>query len=471
MAVTKILAKRTRLDVMLRYAIDGEKTQEQVLTAYHNCWPKNTYAQMMETKREMGKLDGVQGYHIIQSFADGEVTPELALEIARQFAEECLPEYQAVIGVHTNTEHVHAHIVFNSINFITGQKYHSNAQSYYQQIRAVSDRICKEHGLKIIMAGEQSRSLSYAEWMRERRGHPTFRSMLTADLNRAIEDANDYGHFLMIVEHMGYEVKHGSRLSFRLRGQEQWMVPGRHDPMFTEDGIRNAIQGNMEAIEAGLRPALVPRRPYVPYKKHPKYTGFMALYVHYLYLLGKIEKREYPPRMTPHLKAEIMKFEQYKAQFRFLHEHNISSPEQLAAHRAGCEEKLAVLTKQRTILNVRKNKRKDLYAALADAEALRPAMDLYAEGMTGMEDEAERYLKAVEVLEKSGIPREQLKAEKAAAYEAVAEVNRDIRALRKDIALCGAIQISIPIMEKHIRSTEKEKPAKHIYKENTKESR
>ena len=102
------------------------------------------------------------------------------------------------------------------------------------------------------------------------------------------------------------------------------MVPGRRDPMFTEDGIRQAIQGNLEAIEAGLRPVLVPRRPYVPYKKHPKYTGFMARYVHYLYLLGKIEKREYPPRMTPHLKAEIMKFEKYKAQFRFLHEHNIS---------------------------------------------------------------------------------------------------------------------------------------------------
>lgn len=123
MAVTKILAKRARLDVMLRYAIDGDKTQEQVLTAYHNCWPKNPYGQMMETKREMGKLDGVQGYHIIQSFADGEVTPELALEIARQFTEECLPEYQAVIGVHTNTGHIHAHIIFNSVNFITGQKY------------------------------------------------------------------------------------------------------------------------------------------------------------------------------------------------------------------------------------------------------------------------------------------------------------------------------------------------------------
>ena len=457
MAVTKILAKRTRLDVMLRYAIDGDKTQEQVLTAYHNCWPKNPYGQMMETKREMGKLDGVQGYHIIQSFADGEVTPELALEIARQFTEECLPEYQAVIGVHTNTGHIHAHIIFNSVNFITGQKYHSNAQSYYQQIRAISDRVCKEHGLKIIMAGERSQSLSYAEWLREQSGQPTFRGMLAMDLKRAIEDANDYGHFLMLMEHMGYEVKHGNRLSFRLRGQEQWMVPGRRDPLFTEDGIRNAIQGNLEAIEARLRPVLIARRPYEPYKKHPKYTGFMALYVHYLYLLGKIKKREYPPRMTPHLKAEIMKFEKYKAQFRFLHENNISGPEQLAAHKVACEERLAALTKHRTLLNAQKKKRKPLYDALADAEALRPAMDLYAQGMTGMEDEAARYMDAVDVLEKSGVPLEQLKAEKAAAYEAVAEVNRDIRAVRKQIALCDEITKNIPQIEKDVHSVERTK--------------
>ena len=457
MAVTKILAKRARLDVMLRYAIDGDKTQEQVLTAYHNCWPKNPYGQMMETKREMGKLDGVQGYHIIQSFADGEVTPELALEIARQFTKECLPEYQAVIGVHTNTGHIHAHIIFNSVNFITGQKYHSNAQSYYQQIRAISDRVCKEHGLKIIMAGERSQSLSYAEWLRERSGQATFRGMLAMDLRRAIEDANDYGHFLMLIEHMGYEVKHGNRLSFRLLGQEQWMVPGRRDPLFTEDGIRKAIQGNLEAIEAGLRPVLIARRPYVPYKKHPKYTGFMALYIHYLYLLGKIKKREYPPKMTPHLKAEIMKFEKYKAQFKFLHENNITGPEQLAEHKAACEERLAALTKHRTILNAQKKKRKPLYDALADAEALRPAMDLYAQGMTGMEDEAARYLDAVDMLEKAGASIEQLKEEKAAAYEAVAEVNRDIRAVRKQIALCDEITKNIPQIEKEIHSVERKK--------------
>ncbi len=453
MAVTKILARHGRLENAIQYVLNGDKTQEQILTSFQYCTPGTAYSRMMKTKERYNKVDGVQCYHLIQSFKPGEISPELALEIAETFVQEHIPGYEAVIGVHVDKEHIHAHILFNSVERETGRKYHSNAKSYYTEIRAISDRLCREHGLSVITQ-EESRAMSYAEWLREQKGQPTFRAMLTADLKRAIEDANDYGHFLMLMEHMGYEVKHGSRLSFKVRGQEHWMVPGRKNPLFTEDGIRRAIQGNLEAIEDGLRPVFIPRRPYTPFKKHPKYTGFLALYVHYLYLLGKIEKREYPPRMTPHLKAEIMKFERYKAQFKFLHENGISMPEQLAAHKTACEERLAALTKQRTILNVQKKKRKPLYDALADAESLRPAMELYANGISGMEHEAERYLKAVEILEKAGIPREQLKAEKAEAYEAISEINREMRKIRKDIALCGEIERVSPTMEKQIEKVE-----------------
>ena len=84
------------------------------------------------------------------------------------------------------------------------------------------------------------------------------------------------------------------------------MCPGRKNPLFTEQGIQAAIQGNLEAIEAGLKPTVIDRIPYKPYKKYSRYTGFMALYVHYLYILGKVEKEQYPPRMTPRLRKEIM---------------------------------------------------------------------------------------------------------------------------------------------------------------------
>lgn len=94
MAITKILARKGRLDVGIRYVLNGDKTQEQILTAHLNCDPGRELRQMLETKAQYGKEDGVQYYHIIQSFRPGEVSPELALEIARTLVEEHMPGYQ-----------------------------------------------------------------------------------------------------------------------------------------------------------------------------------------------------------------------------------------------------------------------------------------------------------------------------------------------------------------------------------------
>lgn len=227
MAVTKILARKGRLDVGVRYVLNGDKTNEQILTTSQGCSMEHAVSRMMKTKRHYRQMDGVQYYHIIQSFKPGEVTPELALEIAKEFAAEHLSGYEAVIGVHEDKEHIHAHTIFNSVNANTGEKYHSNARSYYSQIRAISDRLCREHGLSVIMEGKTEKAVSYIEWLRQSKGQPTFRAMLEADLREAIEDANDIGHFFLIMEHKGYEIKHGNRLGFRLRGQERFMVPGR----------------------------------------------------------------------------------------------------------------------------------------------------------------------------------------------------------------------------------------------------
>jgi len=461
MAVTKILARKGRLDIGINYVLNGDKTEERVLTAHLNCDPGRECRQMLDTKRAVGKTDGVQYYHMIQSFKPGEITPELALEIAKEFTQEHLPGYETVIGVHVDREHIHAHILFNSVNADTGEKYHSNAQSYYSQIRGISDRLCREHGLSVIMQGESAKAVSYIEWLRQSRGQPTFRSMLEEDLRTAIEDANDLGHFFMLIEHMGWEISHGNRLGFRLRGQERFMYPGRKNPLFTEDGICTAILGNLEEIEAGRRPEIVRRPRYQPYKKHPKYTGFMALYVHYLYVLGKVEKRQYPPRMTAQMKKDVMRSERYREQFVFLRENGLSTQADAAAFQARMEETLASLTKQRTILNVKKKKRRKLYAALTDKAALAQAKVLYAEGLSGMETEFSRYMEAASILEQCGISQEQLTAEKAGLYEQLAQVNRDIRAARKNLALCKEIQNHLPQMERAIEKIESREQEKH----------
>ena len=278
--------------------------------------------------------------------------------------------------------------------------------------------------------------------------------MLEADLRTAIEDANDLGHFFMLMEHMGYEIHHGNRLGFRLRGLERFMYPGRKNPLFTEDGVRAAILGNLEEIEAGRRPAVIPRPRYQPYKKHPKYTGLMALYVHYLYVLGKIEKRQYPPRMTVQMRKDVMRSERYQEQFVFLRENGISTQEDMTAFQSREEETLASLTKQRTILNVRKKKRQALYDALADVDALAPARQCYEDGLSGMEAEFTRYMDAVAVLERCSIPRERLMAEKADIYQQLAEINRQIRAEKKKLALCREICARLPQMEREINQIE-----------------
>ena len=455
MAVTKVYAKSTRLDAAIRYILNGDKTDGQILTARFNCDPGWEYRQMMDTKRELGKTGGRLAYHIIQSFKPGEVTPELALEIAKEFAEKYLSDYEVVIGTHIDKGHIHNHILYNSVSSRTGRKEHFDRNGYYAQIRARSDELCRKRGLSVIAEnGHTERASSYVEWLRQSRGQPTFRSMLEADLRDAIEDAATLGDFFMLMEHKGYEIKHGNRLSFRLRGQERFMCPGRKNPLFTEDGILAAIQGNMDAVEAGLKTVTVYHPVFTPYRKHPKLTGFLALYAHYLYILGKIEKRTYPPRMTPKMRADVMKFEKLKAQFAFVRENNLTTRQDMESYQARAEEVLNALMKRRTILNVRKKRRQKLYAALADAEALAGTRTFREDGVPGMGDAIERYGNAVSVLEKSGVNREALVREKAELYEEIAEVNREIREERKKLEMCAEILSKTPEIEANLQKIE-----------------
>ena len=454
MAVTKILSRNDGLKQAIDYVLNGDKTQGQILTAHLNCDPGFEYQQMMDTKRELGKLDGRQCYHIIQSFVPGEITPELALQIATEFATEYLAGYQVVIGTHTDRHHIHSHILFNSVNDATGEKYHCSKSEYFQQIRAVSDRLCREHGLSVIIQGDGQKSMSYIEWLRLSKGQLTYRSMLEADLKVSIEDANSIGDFFRLMERKGYEIKHGNRLGFRLRGQAHFMYPERKNPQYSEDGIRATIDGNMDAIFMGKQLAIVHREPYKPYKKHPKYTGFLALYYHYLYILGKIEKRQYPPRVTGQMRQKVMRFEQLRAQFQFLNENGVATGSDMTAFVEKAEAQIKTLTKQRTILNVQKKKHQPLFHALTDEEALAPAKRLYDQGHSGMEAEAQQYLDAVKLLDGCGVSREALSQQQSELYTKLADLNREIRQVRKQIKMCEEIREQAAAMQENIRENE-----------------
>ena len=223
------------------------------------------------------------------------------------------------------------------------------------------------------------------------------------------------------------------------------MYPERKNAAFSEENIERTIAGNLAEIEAGIRPAFVPRPKPQPYRPHPKYKGFLALYYHYCYLLGRIEKRQYPPRMTPHLRRELMKAEIYKARLKFLQENGIATADDLTACIRQAESKIAQLAKQRTILNVRKKKRKKLFDALA-AEA----------AFAGFEPRKAEYDDAKEVLDTCGIPREALLAEKADLYEQLAQVNQQIRQKRWKLKQCKEISETAVIMQRDIDRVEQQ---------------
>ena len=276
MAITKILYRNGGLRQAIDYITNPVKTDENLLTDYVRCDPGHAAQQMMDTKRALGK-----------TAADGSATTSSSLSSRtrsrRSWHMRSPDNSQPSICRDTKpslrpmwTKHIHSHIVFNSVNAVTGKMYHSTCENYYKQIRGISDRLCKAHGLSIVLENDEKKAVSYAEWLRQKKGQPTFRSMLEADLHDAIEDANDLGHFFLLMEHKGYEIHHGKRLGFRLRGQEHFMCPERRNPAFSEERIEQAILGNLEQIEAGRKPAFTPKPKPQPYHPHPKYTGFLC---------------------------------------------------------------------------------------------------------------------------------------------------------------------------------------------------
>lgn len=157
------------------YALNREKTETDGFESGLGCTTQSAYEDMRANAVRWHKTDGVQGYHLVQSFAEGEVTPELAHKIGLELAERVLGgRYQAIVTTHLNTSHYHNHIVWSSVAMNSGRKYHSNAKSYALEIRAVSDELCVKYGLSIIQTERAAQvSKPYAEWLAEKNGQPT----------------------------------------------------------------------------------------------------------------------------------------------------------------------------------------------------------------------------------------------------------------------------------------------------------
>ena len=439
MAVTKILAKTMRLDKLINYVINADKTEEQALVSCIGCEASTAAKTMTATKKRYGKVDGIAAYHIIQSFKPDEISPELAHELGSRFAHEYLDGYEVVIGTHVDKDHIHNHIAFNSVSDATGLKYHSSPESYYQGIRALSDKLCREYGLSIVME-TGGKGLSYAEWKMRKAGLLTYKELLAQDVSEALSLALDVGNFYEIMEARGYTIQHHSKYpSFVPYGSEAPLRAKHDGKSLTEDDIRRLLEYGLSDPHAEI---VIPRhkKPFIPYGKQ---KGFRALYVSWLYVLGLTGKGA----KTPYAKidyAEVKRFEQYKRQAEFLEAYAIDTEEQLKAFRETLNVHIETLTKKRIGLNVQKKKRKKLYDALAAVEYLSGAAALYEQGASGIEDDYRKYREALACLENADMAA--LKSEKAALYEQLSQVNGELRQMRSQFRLCETIQKNAPRM-------------------------
>lgn len=190
------------------YALNREKTETDGFESGLGCTTQSAYEDMRANAVRWHKTDGVQGYHLVQSFAEGEVTPELAHKIGLELAERVLGgRYQAIVTTHLNTSHYHNHIVWSSVAMNSGRKYHSNAKSYALEIRAVSDELCVKYGLSIIQTERAAQvSKPYAEWLAEKNGQPTWRTVIRQDVDAALAEALTWRQFIRELESKGYEL-------------------------------------------------------------------------------------------------------------------------------------------------------------------------------------------------------------------------------------------------------------------------
>ena len=176
---------KTSLEAAIDYALDRAKTERVCYETAINCSRDRVYRDMLDTKRRWGKESRKRkGYHIIQSFAPGEVTPDQAHAIGVELTQRLLGDrYEAVVSTHLNKAHLHSHIVFNSVSFVDGAMYRDQIKDYYEGIRGTSDAICREHGLSVIEPGEPLKGapVSRGEWEAQRRGRPTVRGLVRQD--------------------------------------------------------------------------------------------------------------------------------------------------------------------------------------------------------------------------------------------------------------------------------------------------
>ena len=337
------------LEKAVDYALNPQKTERDLFRSGIACVCETAFEDMRRVKQMWHKESGVQGFHLVQSFAAGEVTAELAHRIGLELAGQLLQgKYQAVVSTHLNTGHIHNHIVWNSVSLEDGKKYRSNAKSYYTEVRAISDRLCAQHGLSVIKTDYSDRvARPYVQWLAEKEDRPTWKTAIRQDIDEAVAQVFTWSQFLRALEDRGYT----------LRLDRKYITlcpPGKQRPVrfktlgrkYTPDAIRRRILYPQPQRPAGKKRTLPPALSVLAAQQPVRrFTGLRGLYLSYLYQVGVLPRKPKYPGYA--VREDIRKLDERIQQMEFIFRHGIEDLEQLSAVRQTAQEKADALLRER----------------------------------------------------------------------------------------------------------------------------
>lgn len=368
------LASLHTIDGVVEYAADEMKTEHRSYVSCLNCKEADAAEQFMETKRFWGKLDGRVCYHGYQSFRADEVTAETAHKIGVKLAEKLWGDrFEVLVATHCNTGHYHNHFVINSVSFADGYKFY-NSPVDYARMREVSDRLCREYKISVI-EHPGGRSKHYGEWLAEKNGKPTHKGTIRADIDRAILASTTERDFVRVMYEMGYEFKTRGKNGAPLKYQALKPPDAKGYFRFHKLGEGYTLEEIKERILQNIRKQVpfpeVERKPLRQYrvrgKPAKKLTGLRALYFRYCYELHIIVKHPVSvKRVSFLLREDMAKLDKLDAETRFLGRTKIATMDELTGYRENAASEVKSLTAQRQALRntlKRLSRQGDMFAA------------------------------------------------------------------------------------------------------------
>lgn len=397
MAITKILYLNEaqtgnpagHLKNALEYIQNPEKTEERVLVGSINCLPETAFEQMMDTKVTYGKTDKRQGFHIMISFVPGEATEEQAFDIVGRFAQEYLGDkYEAVYAVHNDKEHMHGHIVFNSVSFETGAKYDYRKGEWKRRMQPLTNKLCAEYGLNIMPAeyAKEPKNLSRKEWELEQ----TFREMILADAEFCQSQATSFDHFVFLMKRIGYQFEYGKYLSIKVPGGRWYHQLDKLDERFAEDKFRLYLD-----IPYGS-PRFVVKTTGAIYCKGT--TAFQMKFYRRIYQARMVEQRRFD-KHAAYLAKELERMNRLQEQYLFLVKNDIKSVEGLIGYQVIRENEVEEISKRQKTLYQENSVRKRACKTVEDIREYQLwHMDVQAEldALKAEKKELNKNLKLVE---------------------------------------------------------------------------